>query len=336
MSSISVVILNWNGAHHLRRFLPSVISCSAGAEIVVADNGSTDDSLQLLAEEFTSVRVVRLEKNYGYAGGYNRVLQHIDSDYCVLLNSDVEPAAGWLEPLAALLDSRPEVAAVAPKIKSLEQPDMFEYAGASGGFIDALGYPFCRGRILNTLERDDGQYDDSRDVFWASGAALCCRTEVFRRLGGFAEDFFAHMEEIDLCWRMQLAGYAVAVEPRSVVFHLGAGTLATGHPYKIFLNHRNNLSMLYRCASGPRRVLVAVIRPVTDALAALSYLLGGSPRAAWAVFRAYGDFLRRHGMLRRQRKEIRATAVSEPRKTIYCGLIVLRYICGKRKFANMM
>lgn len=337
MSSVSVVILNWNGANHLRRFLPAVLSATpAAAEIVVADNGSTDDSVSLLSGEFPSVRVVQLGRNYGYAGGYNRALQHVDSDCCVLLNSDVEPAQGWLEPLVSMLDTHPEVAAVAPKVLSWSRRDMFEYAGAAGGFIDSLGYPFCRGRILGRLERDEGQYDDAREVFWASGAAFCCRTELFRRLGGFAEDFFAHMEEIDLCWRMQLAGYKIAVEPHSRVYHLGGGTLAADNPQKVYLNHRNNLAMLFRCASGPRRLAAAIVRPFTDMAAAASYACSGSPRAAWAVLKAYADFLRRHGTLRRQRREIRASVVHEPEGTIYCGSIVLRYICGRHTFGKMM
>lgn len=337
MSSTSVVILNWNGAHHLRRFLPHVIAATpAAAEIVVADNGSTDNSAELLAEEFPAVRVVFLGRNYGYAEGYNRALQYVDSDYCVLLNSDVEPAAHWLEPLAAMLDSHPDIAAVAPKVLSLDDRGAFEYAGASGGFIDALGYPFCRGRILGTVERDDGQYDDAREVFWASGAAFCCRTEVFRRLGGFAGDFFAHMEEIDLCWRMQLAGFSVAVVPQSTVYHLGGGTLAATDPRKIYLNYRNNLSMLFRCASGPRRLAVAVVRPLADAVAALAYIFGGSPSAARAVCRAYVDFMKRHGTLAQQRKAIRAAVVHEPHGTIYGGSIVLRYLCGRRRFGKMM
>lgn len=337
MVRTAVVILNWNGACHLRRFLPSVVANTpADVEIVVADNGSTDDSLSVLSAEFPTVSVVRLERNYGFAEGYNRALNRVDAEYCILLNSDVETPEGWTAPLVECLDNNPDIAAVAPKLLSWEQRGHFEYAGAAGGYIDWLGYPFCRGRIMKTVERDEGQYDDMRRVFWASGAAMCCRMDVFRRLGGFADNFFAHMEEIDLCWRMQLAGYSVAVEPRSRVYHLGGGTLAVDSPNKIYLNHRNNLAMIFRCASPVQRWCAAVVRPLADALAALTYLLGGNPRGMWAVGRAYRDFLGQHRRLAAERRAIRAAAVREPEGTIYGGSIVLRYIFGRRKFGKMM
>ena len=267
----AVVILNYNGEHHLRRFLPSVIDNTRGADIVVADNGSTDGSLQLLATEFSAVRTIALEENYGFAEGYNRALAQLNEyNYFVLLNSDVQTPEGWLEPLIARLESDSSIAVTAPKILSVEQPEMFEYAGAAGGYIDYLGYPFCRGRILSTVEQDSGQYDDARELFWVSGAAFCVRRSVYFSLGGLCGDFFAHMEEIDLCWRMQLAGWKVVVEPKSTVYHLGGGTLATQSPRKVFLNHRNNLAMLYRCASPMQRAVVAVVRPLTDLAAARS------------------------------------------------------------------
>lgn len=245
----AIVILNWNGRHHLERFLGSVTAHTAApTRIIVADNGSTDSSLEFLAERYPQVERLRLDRNYGYAGGYNRALQLVDADCYVLLNSDVEVSEGWLEPLVAMLERDPEVAAVAPKILSYNARDTFEYAGASGGFIDILGYPFCRGRILSHVERDMGQYDTPREVFWASGAAFCCRADIFRRMGGFDADFFAHMEEIDLCWRMQIAGYKVMVEPRSRVYHLGGGTMPNESPNKLYLNYRNNLAMIFKCA----------------------------------------------------------------------------------------
>ena len=210
MPVAKIVILNWNGAEHLRRFLPSVVAAApAGVEVMVADNGSTDDSLGVLATEFPSVGVLRLEANYGFAGGYNRALKQVEADYYLLLNSDIETPEGWLAPILDVLEREPDVAVVSPKLISWTDRTKFEYAGASGGFIDFLGYPFCRGRILRQVETDEGQYDDARDVFWVSGAAFCCRADVFHALGGFDADFFAHMEEIDLCWRMQLAGYRV-------------------------------------------------------------------------------------------------------------------------------
>ena len=286
MPVAKIIILNWNGADHLRRFLPSVVAAApAGVEVIVADNGSTDDSLAALAAGFPSVTVLRMDRNYGFAGGYNRALEYIEADYYLLLNSDVETPEGWLAPILDCLDRNPDVAVAAPKLISCADRTEFEYAGAAGGFIDYLGYPFCRGRILRCVEKDRGQYDDERDVFWVSGAAFCCRADVFRALGGFDGDFFAHMEEIDLCWRMQLAGYRVRIVPRSRVYHLGRGTLQTDSPAKVFYNHRNNLAMLYKCASPAQRLCVAVARPALDLLAALSYLMQGRRDNFRAVFR---------------------------------------------------
>ena len=336
MPDVKIVILNWNGEAHLRRFLPSVVAAApAGVEIVVADNGSTDGSLALLASGFPTVRVVRLDANYGFAGGYNRALEQIEADIFVLLNSDVETPAGWLEPLLECLERNPDVAVVSPKLISCLEREKFEYAGASGGFIDFLGYPFCRGRILRTVEEDRGQYDDERDVFWVSGAAFCCRAGVFRALGGFDADFFAHMEEIDLCWRMQLAGYCIRVVPRSVVYHLGGGTLQTDSPSKVFYNHRNNLAMLFKCATPAQRIVVALLRPCLDLLAALSYLMQGRADNFRAVFRAWRDFLRWHPGLSHKRRAIRAARRGES-KHIYAGSILVRYFLGRRVFGEMM
>ena len=336
MSVVKIVILNWNGAAHLRCFLPSVVrTAPPGVEIVVADNGSTDGSAALVEREFPSVTLLRLPENYGFAGGYNRALERLEGDYWVLLNSDVEPAEGWLEPLIAELDAQPDVAVVGPKLLSCAERDRFEYAGAAGGFIDWFGFPFCRGRILRTLEKDRGQYDDTRDVFWVSGAAFCCRAEVFRRMGGFDAGFFAHMEEIDLCWRMQLAGYRVRIEPRSRVYHLGGGSLAQGSPSKVFYNHRNNLAMLYKCASPVQRSVVAIVRPVLDSCAALSYLMQGRPDYVRAVGRAWRDFLRAHKALAAKRRAVRGAAKGKPRG-IYCGSIVLRYLLGRRRFGKLL
>lgn len=333
MARLSVVILNWNGRHHLERYLPSVVAHTTGdAEVVVADNGSTDDSLQWLRLTYPDVRVIKLDRNYGFAGGYNRALKEVAAEYVLLLNSDVEVTAGWWQPLVELLDNEPDVAAVAPKLLADKERDRFEYAGASGGFIDYLGYPFCRGRILSTVERDEGQYDDRREIFWASGAALCCRREVFEAVGGFDEDYFAHMEEIDLQWRMQLANWRIMVEPRSVVYHLGGGTLPASSR-KIYLNHRNNLAMLYKCASPMQRAVVAVVRPVTDMLEALVHLATLHPHRAWAIVRAWGTFISWHGELAKKRKAVKRSG--KP-KNIYRYSILLRYCFGKRKFNNMM
>ena len=253
---VKIVILNWNGRAHLERFLPSVVAHSGEASVVVADNGSNDDSVLFLREHYPQVELLQLDQNYGFAEGYNRALSRIEADCYVLLNSDVEVEEGWLNPLVARLAADEKVAALAPKIISYERKSDFEYAGAAGGFIDCFGYPFCRGRILDTIEKDQGQYDTAREVFWASGACMVVRADLFHKLGGFDGDFFAHMEEIDLCWRMQLAGYRVMVEPRSRVFHLGGGTLPNNSARKLYLNYRNNLSMLFKNLS--RRSLLPV------------------------------------------------------------------------------
>lgn len=333
MARLSVVILNWNGRRHLERYLPSVVAHTEGdAEVVVADNGSTDDSLQWLRLNYPDVRVIRLDRNYGFAGGYNRALREVESEYVLLLNSDVEVTAGWWQPLVEVLDTESDVAAVAPKLLADMERMKFEYAGASGGFIDYLGYPFCRGRILSNVEEDRGQYDNRRDIFWASGAAMCCRRELFESLGGFDEDFFAHMEEIDLQWRMQLEGWRIVVEPKSVVYHLGGGTLPASSR-KIFLNHRNNLAMLFKCASPMQRAVVAVVRPATDMLEALVNLVTLHPQRAWAIVRAWGEFIAWHGALSRKRKAVVRTKKVD---NIYRNSIVLRYIFGGRKFNNMM
>ncbi len=334
---VKIVILNWNGAVHLRRFLSGVVAAAPeGVQVVVADNGSTDESIALLEADFPSVGLIRLDRNYGFAEGYNRALAQLEADCFVLLNSDVETPAGWLEPLIAVMEHHPDVAAVAPKLRALTTPDRFEYAGAAGGYIDYLGYPFCRGRILQTTERDGGQYDDARDVFWVSGAAFCCRADVFRSLGGFDARFFAHMEEIDLCWRMQLAGYRVRIVPQSTVYHLGGGTLTPDSPQKIYYNHRNNLAMLVKCASSLQWTLVIALRPALDVLAACTYLMQGKWGAFRAVFRAYRDFLRWHGELLRQRREIRRTGRRFPVRHIYRSSILLRYLFGRRTFGRMM
>ena len=330
----AVVILNWNGLQHLQHYLPRVIATTHDADIVVADNGSTDDSVTWLREAMPEVQLVLLDKNYGFAEGYNRALAQLDGyDVFVLLNSDIEPTEGWLEPLVAQLEQNDDVAVVVPKILDDKCRSKFEYAGASGGFIDILGYPFCRGRILNAIEEDKGQYDTPRDVMWGSGAAFCCRAEVYNELGGLANEFFAHQEEIDLCWRVWLSGRRVMVEPRSKVYHLGGATLSTDSPFKTMLNHRNNLAMLFRCASPMQRALVAVVRPVLDMAAAMSYLLKGKRASAKAVWTAWRDFIAWHRRLSVERKAIRRNVKREA--PIYYGSVVLRYMFGKKNFSNL-
>jgi GT2 family glycosyltransferase len=330
----AVVILNWNGLQHLQHYLPRVIATTQGADIVVADNGSTDGSVEWL-RGVEGVQVITLDRNYGFAEGYNRALAELKGyDIFVLLNSDVEPAEGWLAPLLTLLEEREDVAVVVPKLLDDKARTKFEYAGASGGFIDYLGYPFCRGRILNSVEEDRGEYDTPREVMWGSGAAFCCRSTLFTELGGFSKEFFAHQEEIDLCWRVWLSGQRVMVEPRSKVYHLGGATLSATSPMKVMLNHRNNLAMLFRCAPTSQRMFVAVVRPILDMLAALVYLLQGKVAYTKAVFKAYGDFMAWHGRLAKERKAIRANVKGEA--PVYYGSIVLRYLFGKRKFQNIM
>ncbi len=337
MTQTRIVILNWNGAEHLRRYLPSVVAAAPqGVGIIVADNGSTDDSVDVLQQEFPEVELLQLDRNYGFAGGYNRALKQVEADFYVLLNSDVETPAGWLGPLLECLQHNPDVAAVAPKLRADLDRTKFEYAGASGGFIDFFGYPFCRGRMLRTVERDCGQYDDARDVFWASGAAFCCRADVFHALGGFDEAFFAHMEEIDLCWRIQLAGYRVRIVPQSVVYHLGGGTLSADSPRKVFFNHRNNLAMLYKCAAPGQRFIVALVRPWLDLLAAFSYLVQGRVDNFRAVFRAWCDFLKWYPLLKARRRVVQQMRVPEARVSVYRGALLLRYFFGRRTFGRMM
>lgn len=338
MPTTKIVILNWNGEAHLSRFLPSVVeSVSALPEVgvVVADNGSTDGSLALLERDFPSVEVVRLDRNYGFAEGYNRALKQIEATYYILLNSDVETPQGWVEPLVRCLDENPEVGACAPKLRYTEEPENFEYAGAAGGYIDFLGYPFCRGRMLRHIERDEGQYDDERDLFWVSGAAYCCRAELFHRMGGFDGDFFAHMEEIDLSWRMQLAGWRVRIVPQSRVYHYGGGTLKTDSPRKIFLNHRNNLAMLVKCATPMQCLVVLLLRPALDLLAAMSYLVQGHTENFKAVFRAWWEVLGWRSALKRKRREVQAITTGRGDRYIYRGSMLFCYLIGKRRASQL-
>ncbi len=272
----------------LRRYLPSVVAHTTGAEIIVADNGSTDDSLEVLRKEFPSVKTIVLDKNYGFAEGYNRAIEQVDSEYVVLLNSDVETPEDWLTPLLDYMETHPEIAAVQPKIRSWRQRDYFEHAGAAGGYVNRLGYPYCRGRVLWHVEQDKGQYDTIAEVDWTSGACMCVRTRVYKECGGLDASFFAHMEEIDLCWRMRNAGWKLACIPQSTVYHLGGGSLSYESPRKTYLNHRNNLLMIRKNMRHPGGVLF--VRFFLDYAAALLYLMQGRWEACKAVFAARRDF----------------------------------------------
>ncbi len=289
---VSVVILNWNGCDMLRTFLPSVVrySTGEGIEVCVVDNGSTDDSVNMLHREFPSVRTILLGQNHGFADGYNLALQQVDAEYVVLLNSDVEVTEQWLEPMIAWLDVHSEVAACQPKIRSQRQKEYFEYAGASGGFIDKYGYPFCRGRIMGVVEKDRGQYDTVIPVFWATGAALFIRRADYLNVGGLDGRFFAHMEEIDLCWRLRSRGREIVCIPQSVVYHVGGATLKKENPRKTFLNFRNNLVMLYKNLPQEELNKVMRVRTCLDYVAALTFLLKGDVGNARAVITARKEY----------------------------------------------
>lgn len=291
---VAVIILNWNGEKMLAEYLPQVISATDDtiADVIVADNGSDDGSLELLERSFPDVIVVKLDRNYGFAEGYNRAIAATDYRYTVLLNSDVAPATGWLNPLYDYMEAHPDVGACQPKIRSYADHKSFEYAGACGGFLDRNGYPYCRGRIFDTVERDSGQYDMVIPVFWASGAALMVRSELYVKVGGLDKDFFAHMEEIDLCWRIRLSGREIWAVPSGHVYHLGGGSLPASNPKKTYLNFRNNLLMLHKnLPDGVRRGLL-FRRRLLDTVAWLKFLLTGDGENASAIIKAHNDFRR--------------------------------------------
>lgn len=290
MEKTAIIILNWNGAQMLRTYLPSVIAHTKGAEIIVADNGSTDDSLEVLAKEFPSVKTIVLDTNYGFAEGYNKAIAQVESEYVVLLNSDVEVTEGWLSPLLDYMTAHPEVAAVQPKIRAWRERDRFEHAGAAGGFLSWLGYPYCRGRRFGRVEQDHGQYDTIAEIDWTTGACMCVRTSVYKEYGGLDAAFFAHQEEIDLCWRMRNKGWKLACIPQSVVYHLGGGSLSYDNPRKTFLNFRNNLLMIYKNRRFPWIVLT--LRFFLDYAAAAMFLATGKKGSAKAVYEARKEYKR--------------------------------------------
>ncbi|MEA5403734.1 glycosyltransferase family 2 protein [Arcicella sp. DC2W] len=322
MNQIAVVILNYNGQKHLADFLPSVIQYSSDATIYVADNASTDSSLELLKSEFPSVKIIELKENHGFAQGYNEALEFVDAEYYVLLNSDVEVTPNWIEPVIELMNNDRTIAACQPKIKAFYQKSHFEYAGAAGGFIDHLGYPFCRGRIFQEIEQDLKQYDDNHEVFWATGACMFVRAEVFHQVGGFDGDFFAHMEEIDLCWRIHHAGYKVYACGSSEVYHVGGGTLHKSNPYKTFLNFRNGLAMLYKNHPDKGFSLAIFTRLILDGVAGIKFLLFDSWEDCWAVARAHFDFYAHFLSWYKKRKQIQRKDVIS---TVYRRNIVWQH-----------
>ena len=333
MKKVSVVILNWNGVGMLQKFLPGVIKYSQGegVEVCVADNGSTDESVVWLQTYCPDVRLIVLGKNYGFADGYNMVLQQVEAEYVVLLNSDVEVTPHWLDPLMEYMDAHPEVAACQPKIRSERNKALFEYAGASGGYLDKYGYPFCRGRIFDVVEEDKGQYDTVQPIFWATGAALFICLKNYRESGGLDGRFFAHMEEIDLCWRLRSRGRGIVCIPQSTVYHVGAATLKKENPRKTFLNFRNNLLMLYKNLPEKELKRVMFIRGVLDVVAALVFLLKGEKEAARAVLQARKEFKRVRPDFETSRAENMEKAVSAviPERVDYS--ILWKYHAGRKK-----
>ncbi len=333
MLKLAIVILNWNGERYLRQFLPTLLrNIPDYAEVIIADNASSDGSLAFLREEYPQIRVIVHPQNGGFSKGYNDAFQQIEAEYYCLLNSDIEVPEHWVEPVMALFESDDTIAAIQPKIIAYHDRTKFEYAGASGGFIDKYGYPFCRGRVFDTLEEDHHQYDDAIPVFWATGAALFVRSSVYHQLGGLDEDFFAHMEEIDFCWRTHLAGYRVSYCPQSAVYHVGGGTLPKSSPFKTELNFRNNLSMLYKNLPDSRRWWVLATRMWLDRVAAVKFLLEGHRGEYLAVRKAHREYRAWKADLQRKREAIKPKQVP----CVYQGnLLVEYYLLRRNTFASL-
>ena len=334
----AIVILNWNGVKMFDIFLPSVIQHSslADTEIIVADNGSTDNSVQHLKQNFPSVKIIGLKENHGFAEGYNQALKLVDADYFVLLNSDVKVTSNWIENCIRLFDADEKLAAIQPKILSFNEPEQFEYAGAAGGFIDKFGYPFCRGRLLNRIENDEGQYNQSSGIFWASGACMFIRSSAFKAAGGFDGDFWAHMEEIDLCWRLKSLGYKIQYQPESVVYHLGGGTLSYGSPKKVYLNFRNNLWMLFKNLPKIQFKRIFLMRMILDGIAAVKFFAGFNFREFWAVVKAHASFYRNIGRLIEKRKQVQQQVVVTEHKEVYTKSIMWKFfLLKKRRFSEL-
>ena len=334
---IAIVILNWNGAKLLRQFLPSVIEFSKGdfSEVIVADNGSTDESVLILKERFPEVKILDLKQNFGFARGYNEALKQIQADYFVILNSDVEVTPGWLESPISLMEANSSVAAVQPKILSFHQKTHFEYAGAAGGFIDQFGYPFCRGRIFNEVEADHGQYDDLTDIFWATGACMFVRATSFKESGGFDADFWAHMEEIDLCWRLKNRGYRIIYTPESKVYHVGGGTLSYDNPQKLFLNFRNNLWLLYKNLPSNQLLPVLISRMILDSVAAFKLMAEFNFNGIKSVLKAHSHFYRSLPVLNQKRKAMGKIRFPEPKEKLHASIVWQFYFRKRNKFSEI-
>lgn len=331
--SVAIVILNWNGEKFLEKFLPGLVEHTNlnVYDLYVADNGSTDGSLQLINKLYPQIKTILFDQNYGFAGGYNKALEQINADYFLILNSDVEVSPNWLDTLYAYMEDNKDVAACQPKIKSYHNKELFEHAGAAGGFIDKYGFPFCRGRVFGTVEQDRGQYDYVSDVFWASGACLMIRSEMFRKVGGFDAEFFAHMEEIDLCWRLNSRGYRIVCVPQSVVYHVGGGTLNVEHPRKTYLNFRNNLLMLYKNLPQAEMLNILERRFFFDYAAALQLFITGKFKNAFSIYRARRDFYLIKDSFDDKRKENILYATHTSCAVMYKGSIVLDYYLKSKK-----
>ena len=335
MAKVAVVILNWNGKKHLQKFLPSVVEHSGIAEVYVADNGSTDDSVDFVRKNFPQVKLVLLDKNYGFAGGYNRALAQIEADYYVLLNSDVEIKEKWIEPIIGFMEQNPEVAAVQPKILSYQNPQYFEYAGGAGGFIDKWGYPFARGRIFDVVEQDHGQYDDICEIFWASGAAMFVRAKDYWLVGGLDEDFFAHQEEIDLCWRLKNRGKKIFAYPKVAVYHLGGGSLSYQNPRKVYFNFRNNLMMLLKNLPRGKAFGLIFLRLFLDAMAAFQMLLGKPKAGFFYVIKAHLSFYANLGKtLKKRRQLVKFNRFDYPQ--VYRKSLIWQFFVKKKRYFSQL
>jgi len=334
MYKTAIVILNWNGLEYLKKFLEGVVLLSDEAEtaVFVADNNSTDGSVEWIESNFTTVEIIKLDKNYGFAGGYNLALEQIDAKYFLLINSDIEVTSGWLKPMIEFLDNNPNVAACQPKILSYHNREYFEYAGAAGGYIDKFGYPFCRGRMFHRTEKDIGQYDAATNIFWSSGACMMIRSDAWKKAGGFDSSFFAHMEEIDLCWRLGKLGYLVYSIPQSVVYHVGGGALSYSSPFKTYLNYRNNLYMLYKNLPNSKLNKVLFLRKIFDGLSAFVFLIKFDFANFMAIFKAHLYYYKQKKTLKESRARVKQLGEKEIPTIFNKSLIYQFYIKGRKTF----
>lgn len=334
---VAVVILNWNGKSFLEKFLPPLVEHNTpDSEIIIADNASTDDSLEFLKEYYPQLKVIKNSVNGGFAKGYNDALQHVKAEYYVLLNSDIEVSANWITPIVELMDKDKTIAACQPKIKDYNRKTHFEYAGAAGGYIDKYGYPFCRGRIFDMLEEDKKQYDDVAEIFWATGACLFIRADCYHQMKGFDEDFFAHMEEIDLCWRLKNYGYKIMYCSQSTVYHVGGGTLNKINPYKTYLNFRNNLVLLFKNHAPSYFYLKIFIRMVLDGIAGVKFLISGQASHCTAILKAHFSFYASFRKTLNKRKKMKAEIKQYATQGVLTqSIIVSYYLKGIKKFTEL-